>query len=131
MAVFTVYEVRFGIGNCLHFGVFVQTGRDGSGKLMDVRGSVNAGGRLVFNCRSEMLARFDMKTPMGVIGEHDIYTLENVCRRVDAPDTQYGSTSLSGGSSPICRCGEWNDRVWSAIYSSGILSAHYSGFDQV
>ncbi|KID80415.1 uncharacterized protein G6M90_00g009610 [Metarhizium brunneum] len=129
MSGLTVYEVRFGVGNCLHYGVFVQTGSDGAGMLMDVRGSVNAGGKLVFNSRSEMLARFDMKTPMGAIDEHDVYTLENVCRSVDPPDTQYGTTSLSGGSSPICRCSEWNDRVWGAIYSSGIIKGQCLGLE--
>ncbi|OWT43320.1 hypothetical protein VFPPC_17517 [Pochonia chlamydosporia 170] len=105
MASFTIYEVRFGVGNCLHYGVFVQTGTDGAGMLMDVRGSVNAGGKLVFNSRGEML--------------------KNICRGVDPPDTQYGSTPLSGGSSPICRCSEWNDRVWSAIYASGIVKGQF------
>lgn len=125
MASFTIYEVRFGVGNCLHYGVFVQTGTDGAGMLMDVRGSVNAGGKLVFNSRGEMLNRFDMTTPMGVISDFEIYMLENICRGVDPPDTQYGSTPLSGGSSPICRCSEWNDRVWSAIYASGIVKGQF------
>lgn len=122
MATLTVYEVQFGVGGCLHYGVFIKLKDNGDGQLMDVRGSVNAGGNLVYKCGSQQLERFDIANVKGVINEDQINVLENLCRGIPPPNSQYVS-GTEETYNPACRCSEWNTRVWSAISDAKILSA--------
>ncbi|GAO14962.1 hypothetical protein UVI_02028100 [Ustilaginoidea virens] len=123
MGAFSVYEVRFGEGPTTHHGIFLQTSEDGSGTLFDVRGSVGAGGGLVFKSSPERLCRFDYTAARGAISKQDVPKLETICGNVPAPGSQYPASGGTGLAVPNCRCIEWNAEAWMAIESSGILRA--------
>ncbi|KAG6007583.1 hypothetical protein E4U21_005781 [Claviceps maximensis] len=121
MSTYAVFLVRFGEILASHHGIFVQTKEDGVGALLDVRGAVSAGGKLVFRCSDERLTRFKMTESKGVIDKDRVAELERICRSVSAPDSQYLASAEAGYTVPACRCGDWTTKAWEAVNSSGIV----------
>lgn len=117
---YPVYDVTFGMGSCLHHGVFVLI-NDDAGPLYDVRGSVSSNGGLTFAVHEETLQKFNNKVFKGHIRAVDLMRLEGICRDVPTPDTQYPPGSMTGAINPPCRCREWIVRVWNAVSHSNIL----------